>query len=108
MTAAAACKDVDAERGDGEGLWPRKAVPSPVIVRVIIGDPEVDLDLEGGREFKSGAIAGQFKYGLELGWVEGTGMKDDASEIQRGETGGRQKWRYWWNGWMWRENDRLQ
>lgn len=58
MTAAAACRDVEAERGDGEGLWPRKAVPSPaVIVRGIFGDPEVDLDLEGGREFKSGAMA---------------------------------------------------
>lgn len=65
MTAAAACKDVDAERGDGEGLWPLRTVPSPVIVRVITGDPEVDLDLEGGREFRSGAIAGWFKYALE-------------------------------------------
>jgi hypothetical protein len=48
---------VDAERERGEGLCPRRAAPSPEfeIVRVIDGDPDIDRD--GGREFKSGAIA---------------------------------------------------
>ena len=65
MTAAVAWSEIEAERGEGEGLWPRKAVasPEPDIVR---GIAEED-DLEGGREFKSGAIAGSF-YGLGIGW----------------------------------------
>lgn len=57
LTAAAACRDVDADREEGEGL----RMPSlDVMLRVIFGDPEVDLDLEGGREFKSGAIVIRF------------------------------------------------
>ena len=56
LTAAAACSEVEAVREEGEGLWPRKTVASPVLAlaRFICGDP--DNDLEGGREFKSGAI----------------------------------------------------
>lgn len=59
LTAAAAWSDVGAERGDGEGVWPRKAAaavasPDPENVRVIAGDP--DNEREGGSEFKSGAI----------------------------------------------------
>lgn len=47
---------MEADRGEGEGLWPRKAAASPELdrVRVIAGDPEIDR--EGGREFRSGAI----------------------------------------------------
>lgn len=56
FTAAAACKDVEADRESGDGLWPRKAAASPEldIARAIDGDPVIDR--EGGREFKSGAI----------------------------------------------------
>jgi hypothetical protein len=44
---------VEAERDRGEGLWPRKAGASPEfeIARAMEGDRE------GGREFKSGAMA---------------------------------------------------
>ena len=47
---------MEADRGEGEGLWPRKADASPEFddVRAIAGEP--DTDLEGGREFRSGAI----------------------------------------------------
>jgi hypothetical protein len=71
LTAAAACRDVDAEREDGDGL----RTPSfEVMVRVMFGDPEVDLDLEGGREFKSGAIATRFMVWDRLvGQVDGIG-----------------------------------
>lgn len=66
MTAAAAWRDVEADRGEGEGLWPRKAAASPEfdIVRVIAGDP--DTDLEGGRELRSGAIEALL-YGARIG-----------------------------------------
>ena len=53
-----------ADRGEGDGLWPRKAAaaasPEFDIVRAMMGDP--DIDLEGGSEFKSGAI-GALLYG---------------------------------------------
>jgi hypothetical protein len=40
----------------------------------MFGDPEVDLDLEGGREFKSGAIATRFMVWDRLvGQVDGIG-----------------------------------
>jgi hypothetical protein len=57
FTAAAACKEVEADRESGDGLCPRKAVASPEldIARAIDGDP--DIDREGGSEFKSGAIS---------------------------------------------------
>jgi hypothetical protein len=55
---------VGADRGEGDGLWPRKAAaaasPEFDIVRAMMGDP--DIDLEGGSEFKSGAI-GALLYG---------------------------------------------
>lgn len=56
---------MDADRGEGEGLWPRKAAASPELdsVRAIDGDP--DIDLEGGSEFKSGAI-GASLYGARI------------------------------------------
>jgi hypothetical protein len=56
LTAAAAWREVEAERDNGEGLWPLRAAASPEveIARAIDGDP--DIDLEGGSEFKSGAI----------------------------------------------------
>lgn len=52
------------ERESGEGLWPRKAAPSPEleIARAIDGDP--DIDREGGREFKSGAMVVALLYGI--------------------------------------------
>lgn len=70
MTAAAAWRDVEADRGEGEGLWPRKAAASPELdsVRAIDGDP--DIDLEGGSEFKSGAM--KLRY-MELGSGDGGG-----------------------------------
>jgi hypothetical protein len=54
FTAAVACSEDDRDRGDG--LWPRRATASPedAIARAMEGDP--DPDLEGGREFKSGAM----------------------------------------------------
>lgn len=63
--AAAAWREVDTDRGEGEGVWPRRAAASPEFdtARGIVGDPERDIDLEGGREFKSGAIAAVL-YGL--------------------------------------------
>ena len=56
MTAAAAWSDVEA-LGEGIGLWPRTAVLSPEFdtERFIAGDPGIDR--EGGKEFRSGAIA---------------------------------------------------
>lgn len=67
LTAAAACREVDADRGEGEGLCPRRGANSPEfdeIVLVIFDDvPETEMDLEGGREFKSGAI---LKFGVVL------------------------------------------
>ena len=61
LTAAAACKEVEAVLEEGDGVWPRKAVPASVFVMIAL-DIEVcvfvaEFDLEGGREFKSGAIA---------------------------------------------------
>ena len=57
--------DADRWSGEGDGLWPRKAAaaasPEFDIVRVMTGDPGIDL--EGGSEFKSGAIEDLF-YGL--------------------------------------------
>ncbi len=63
MTAAAAAREVEADRGLGDGLCPRREVSSPELemVLVIVGDPDKALDLEGGSEFKSGAIG---RYGL--------------------------------------------
>jgi hypothetical protein len=61
FTVAAAWREFVAERGEGEGLWPRKAVASPEFD--IARDIAEDGDLDGGREFKSGAIAAWF-YGL--------------------------------------------
>lgn len=47
---------MEAERGElGEGLWPRNTVDSPEFD--IARDIAEDEDLEGGSEFKSGAIA---------------------------------------------------
>lgn len=94
MTAAAAWRDVEAERGEGEGLWPRKAAASPELdnVRVIAGDP--DNDLEGGREFRSGAIEALF-YAARRGGrrgkesevgrlVQGCGMEDSGRDRHKG------------------------
>lgn len=66
FTAAAAWREVDADRERGEGLWPRRAAPSPEFdtARAIDGDPDIDRD--GGREFKSGAIVFWF-YGRGQG-----------------------------------------
>ena len=69
FTAAAAWSEVDADLDSGEGLCPRRAAPSPEfdIARAIDGDPDIDRD--GGREFKSGAIAASF-YGSRIGrWL---------------------------------------
>lgn len=65
FTAAAAWREVDADLESGEGLCPRNAAPSPEfdIARAIDGDPDVERD--GGREFKSGAIVGSYLY-----WVD--------------------------------------
>jgi len=54
---------LDVDRDSGEGLWARRAAASPGLDgfdggRDIEGDP--DTDLEGGREFKSGAIEGLY------------------------------------------------
>ncbi len=48
---------MDADRGEGEGLGSRREAASLGVdeVRAIVVDAE-DIDLEGGREFKSGAI----------------------------------------------------
>lgn len=52
---AAAWRDVDAVRDEGEGVWVRKAEAS-----VILGDRFIakggGMDREGGRELRSGAI----------------------------------------------------
>jgi len=63
FTVAAAWSEFVAVRGEGDGLWPRKAVAVAVAVAVaspgfdIARDMAEDEDLDGGREFKSGAIA---------------------------------------------------
>ena len=62
LTVAAACREVEADLGDGDGVWPRKVVPASVlfvIARAIEDEAEVEetVDLEGGSEFRSGAIA---------------------------------------------------
>lgn len=64
LTAAAAWREVDAARGDGEGLCPRTPTdagcsPGCGIARDMEGEA-VD-DREGGSEFKSGAM-GIFPY----------------------------------------------
>lgn len=50
---------MEADLGDGDGVWPRKADPASLVAvamdLAIAGDPFVDRD--GGRVFKSGAIA---------------------------------------------------
>jgi hypothetical protein len=59
LTAAAACSEVEGDLEEGVGLCPRAWVSSPElpeIVLVIFDDAEIETDLEGGREFKSGAI----------------------------------------------------
>lgn len=72
MTAAAA-ERVVADRESGDGLWPRKAAASPELesARAIDGEPDVEVEREGGREFKSGAIAAPI-YGIgQVGYREG-------------------------------------
>jgi len=60
LTTAVAEREVEADRGDGEGVWPRKADASvdAGIARAIAG--EAGVEREGGREFKSGAIGALF------------------------------------------------
>lgn len=53
LTAAAAWSEVDADLGDGEGLWPRKAVASVLEMPLAIAG-ELVIDLEGGKELRSG------------------------------------------------------
>jgi len=97
FTAAAAWREVEVDRDRGEGLWPaewksesmpnlkssgwqeeqavpRNAVPSPEldIVRAIVAEP--DIDLEGGREFKSGAMT--LLYGIGQASSEDADDKD--------------------------------
>jgi len=58
LTAAAACSEVDVEREDGDGVWLRMVAASVEVVMVLgrMGDGESGVDLEGGREFRSGAM----------------------------------------------------
>lgn len=46
----------------GEGVSPRKATASPAveIARVIEGELDMEVERDGGREFKSGAIVASF------------------------------------------------
>ncbi len=48
---------MEAERGEGEGLWPRSAAASaePGMDRVMFGEL-VEIDLDGGKELRSGAM----------------------------------------------------
>lgn len=54
LMVAAAARDTEEERGDGEGVWRRKLSGFAWRTRDWSGDPDGDLD--GGREFRSGAI----------------------------------------------------
>ena len=68
MTAAAAWREVVAALGDGDGLWPRRVAvgtlsPELEMVLAMLGDPGIDL--EGGKELRSGAIVGLL---YEPGW----------------------------------------
>lgn len=64
MTTAAA-ESVVADRDIGDGLWPRKAAASPELesARTIDGEPDVEVEREGGRELRSGAITAPL-YGM--------------------------------------------
>ena len=58
------------DRDNGEGLWPRSAaatVSDPGVARVSEGDAGMDLD--GGREFKSGIVT-LFAYFYFCVWVD--------------------------------------
>jgi hypothetical protein len=77
---------VEAVREEGEGLWPRKTVASPVfaLARFICDDP--DNDLEAGREFKSGAIELSFMSGWDR--LAGAGRyRDEVIRHARGRIG---------------------
>jgi hypothetical protein len=86
LTAAAAWRDVEAERGEGEGLWPRNAAASPELDSVLDIAGEPDKDLEGGREFRSGAIEASFYGFMEHGGgVDGYVGKDSEEGRARSE-----------------------
>jgi hypothetical protein len=56
LTAAAACSEIEADLGEGEGVRPLKATEVSVAIeaRDIVGEAAVDLG--GGRELRSGAM----------------------------------------------------
>ena len=53
LTAAAACKEVEAVREEGDGVCVRKAEASTGFGTLAIAG-EGGMDLEGGNEFRSG------------------------------------------------------
>jgi hypothetical protein len=68
FTAAAAWREVEADLGVGDGVWPLKAVAASVLLDIVraMADEVVvadDVDLEGGKEFRSGAISGASRLG---------------------------------------------
>lgn len=54
LIVAAAAKDTEEDRGDGEGVWRRRASGVDGRTRDCIG--EDDVEREGGRELRSGDI----------------------------------------------------
>ena len=54
LTAAAACREVEADLGDGDGLWPRRPAISPLLLVLIRDIEPPEIDREGGRELRSG------------------------------------------------------
>lgn len=54
---AAAARDTEEERGDGDGVWRRRASGFGWNTRDCIGEEEVER--EGGRELRSGAMAAE-------------------------------------------------
>jgi hypothetical protein len=62
LTAAAACRDVEAARREGDGDWSRGAMSGSAIdvdIDLEAGCAavvDVDADLEGGSELRSGAM----------------------------------------------------
>lgn len=54
LMVAAAARDTEEERGDGDGVWRRKLSGFAWKTRDWSGDP--DGEREGGKEFRSGAI----------------------------------------------------
>ena len=64
MTAAAACNEVEADLGEGDGLCSRKAaaVVLPLLLSALDIEDDPEIDREGGSEFRSGAM-GALLYG---------------------------------------------